>query len=90
MSSFDITNYYEPLVVAAIKRYAATVSLQDQDLLEDAACIALNQLPARYIRHHVDASFFLSPAERSDMQSAVDHAVHKAFDILKNTTELRL
>lgn len=89
--SFNITNYYEPLVVAAIKRYAAEhlAEPHNPNLLEDIACIALNQLPVRYIRYHVDASFFLSTTERACMEADVDQAVHKAFDYLLTATDSR-
>lgn len=84
--SFDITNYYETLVIAEIKRYAAEHLAEshnhNHDLLEDAACIALNQLPVHYIRYQVDASFFRSTTERARMQTEVDQAVRKAFDYL--------
>lgn len=83
---FDITNYYEPLVVAAVQRYAAEhiidPPLPSDDLLEDAACIALNRLPTRYIRHYIDASFFLSTTERARMDTEVEQAVHEAFEHL--------
>ncbi len=83
---FDITNYYEPLVVSAVQHYAtqhlANPPLATDDLLEDAACIALNQLPTRYIRHYIDASFFMSANERARMEAEVEHAVHQAFERL--------
>lgn len=88
---FDITNYYEPLVVAEIKRYATEhlTDSHDYELLEDAACMALNRLPARYIRHYIDASFFLSTNERRRMEEQVEHAVKQAFDYLLNEPDLQ-
>ncbi len=32
----------------------------DDDLLADASCLALNALPAHYVRHAVDLSFHIS------------------------------
>lgn len=32
----------------------------DSDYLSDVACVALNRLPARYIRHEVDMAFYMT------------------------------
>lgn len=82
-------NYYEALVLAAIQNYAQAhlpAGLIDEAMLEDAACIALNQLPPRYIRHHVDTSFYLSTSEREAMENAVEKAVQHAFEHLREDT----
>ena len=80
--AFEITNYFEPLVAAEINRYVSEhFSEQEVDLtlLEDAACIALNQLPARYLRHHVDAYFYLTQEQREQLDQQVARAVEHAF-----------
>jgi len=76
----DIINFYEPLVVDRI-RYVLEGSEQsgDNDFLTDVACVALNNLPARYIRHSVDATFYMSSEELANItvsiNDAVDHAI---------------
>jgi hypothetical protein len=49
------------------------------DLLADIACVALNKLPARYIRHDVDHAFFMSGDERENHRRRVALAVEQAF-----------
>ena len=71
--NFDgIYNYYERLV------YDEVMKIQDKhnisfntDNAEDIACLALNQLPARYVRHSVDAAFYLGGTESAKMDKAV-------------------
>lgn len=77
-----IKNVYEQLVLDQLFRVLdqgidPTLST---DRLEDIACLALNQLPARYIRHGVDFSSHLTTDELSTMHQnvvdAVDQAMH--------------
>ena len=81
MSFESIHNYYERLVIAHIM---ATLvegdGVHESDFLEDVACVALNQLPARYVRHDVDTAFYLSSREREQMQQAVVEAVKTAVE----------
>ena len=73
-----IHNYYEPLVVEYIMNTVAKEPDVDQNFLEDVACLALNQLPARYVRHDVDMAFFLTTREREKMQTNITEAVLNA------------
>ncbi len=79
---FDsIHNYYETLVVRElIGRYAADINKMDEDYLQDVACLALNQLPSRYVRHDVDMAFFLTSEERGKIAKMVDKAVSDAIE----------
>jgi hypothetical protein len=77
MSYAGFYNYYESLVMARIEATLAGAGV-DQDYLEDVACVALNQLPARYVRHAVDLIFYLTAEERAGMQRAVEQAVASA------------
>jgi hypothetical protein len=45
----------------------------------DVACVALNQLLPRYIRHDVDFSFYLSEAERQEKLRQIEDSVTKAW-----------
>jgi hypothetical protein len=79
MNFEQIHNYYEQLVLRHILETLVRHGEQpDEDYLEDVACVALNQLPARYVRHEVDLVFYMPAQERSQMQEAVKHAVESA------------
>ena len=56
----------------------------DPDLLADVACIALNQLPARYIRHAIDLSFYQTEQERAKIEAQMHAAVEKAFQFVES------
>lgn len=77
----DIYNYYEPLVIDRIRVRAPDLlgdRASDHDLLEDIACLALNRLPTRYVRHQVDTTFYLSTGERNEMMKSIEEAVEEA------------
>ena len=61
----------------------------DPDLLADVACVALNRLPPRYIRHAVDFAFFLTDKERSDTERHVVEAVDFAFGFVQARVAMR-
>ena len=86
--NFDaIRNYYEQLVFNYLLEEAAPkAKLTDEELLEDIACLALNRIPARYIRHEVDMAFFLSTAEREQMRSNVIQAVDSAIQTIEKSS----
>ncbi|HEY9148571.1 MAG TPA: late competence development ComFB family protein [Gammaproteobacteria bacterium] len=81
---FDsIHNYYEALVAERIMSTLAREVGVDQDFLEDVACLALNQLPARYVRNDLDMALFLTIRERERMQQRVIEAVLHATQQLR-------
>jgi hypothetical protein len=49
----------------------------------DVACVALNRLPTRYIRHEVDFVFYLSERERADNARHLVEAVEYAFGFVQ-------
>jgi len=61
----------------------------NNDLLADVACVALNRLPPRYIRHQVDFSFYLTEHERLEIDTAITEAVTYAFNFVQARTALR-
>ena len=61
----------------------------DPDLLADVACVALNRLQPRYIRHEVDFSFYLSERERDESERQVAAAVEFAFGFVQARTAMR-
>lgn len=74
-----IHNYYERLVLDAIHAQSPRVQNGDRDFLADVACVALNRLPPRYIRHDVDMTFFMSPQDLDEIGRKVDSAVSDAI-----------
>ncbi len=79
----NIHNHYESLVYEEIQRCLAEKGSTFSDsALEDVACLALNHLPARYVRHSVDIAFYLTPKERADMDQQVRDAVAAALDLV--------
>lgn len=80
--AFDtLHNYYERLVINQLLAETKTRNLDlEKDILEDVACVALNQLPARYIRHDIDLAFYLTTDERATLESSVKDAVSYAID----------
>ena len=78
----DIENYYEQLVMGRIKDAIQNgdISNDEEEYLEDIACVALNQLPARYVRHKVDLVFYMPMNERVQVTEAVEEAVQRAIE----------
>jgi hypothetical protein len=50
------------------------------DMLADVACVALNRLPARYVRHDVDLMFYLTEHERNAIDLSMAAAMDFAFN----------
>lgn len=77
----DIHNYYEHLVLEHIAELKLPTE-NDDDYIADLCCLALNQLPPRYIRYEVDMSFYLAQSERQQMEMNTQNAVNKAIRFL--------
>lgn len=78
MSLENIHNYYEQLVLRRLQEIIG--STEDGDFLADTACVALNQLPARYVRHDIDMAFYLTAEERQHMHQQVESAITHAIE----------
>lgn len=80
----SIHNHYERLVFDEILRYQKEQDKTfSEQLLEDVACLALNHLPARYVRHSVDIAFYLTTKEHAEMDQDVHDAVNAAFELVR-------
>lgn len=90
--NFDsVTNYYHSLVVQQIlKDYSNSDIASTEGALEDIACLALNQLPPRYVRHSIDTAFYLSVEEQQEMLRAVELAVERAVEYVSENPRLPL
>ena len=80
----SIHNYYEGMVFTALQEQI-THRFGSNDYTADIACVALNSLPPRYIRHDVDMAFYLSPNERQEMADKVNKAVADAIKFVDNS-----
>jgi hypothetical protein len=80
----DLFNFYEEHVFSAISDLLVDEHDQDPGFMADVACVALNQLPCKYIRHHVDMTFYMTPDEYTQMENMVNKAVTNAIDLVKN------
>ena len=86
-----IHNHHErPVFEAILAQAAAHPHLaSNDDLLCDVACVALNRLPTRYIRHDVDFAFYLSEKERNENDLAIREAVGFAFEFVQARVAMR-
>src|SRR5450830_758253 len=75
----QVHNYYERLVFEAVARQSAAHPGFTSDMLADVACVALNRLPARYVRHDVDMMFYLTEHERHAIEESLNEALTFAF-----------
>jgi len=83
-TAFDeIHNLQEQAVFAAIAEIAPTYPRFDLDLMADVACVALNRVPQRYVRHTVDFAFYQTPLERENDQRVIEDAVRYAFEFVQ-------
>ncbi|WP_298439354.1 late competence development ComFB family protein [uncultured Ferrimonas sp.] len=78
---WDIRNYYEYLVKQAIVDRGIHKTMNEDELL-DLVCLALNKLPARYIRFHVDMANYLAGEQRQAMDQQVDDALAQSLQFL--------
>lgn len=86
-----VQNHHERAVFAAVLAQAPNhPGMVDQpELLADVACVALNRLPPRYIRHVVDFTFYLSSRERAEAEQQLADAVHQAFGYVQARAAMR-
>jgi hypothetical protein len=75
----QVHNYYERLVLEEVARQSESHPEFTSDMLGDVACVALNRLPARYVRHDVDMMFYLTEHERHAIEQAMEEGLAYAF-----------
>jgi len=87
----SIHNTHEKAVYVAVLDMADNFPhLQgNDDVLADIACVALNRLPPRYIRHDVDFAFFQTERERTESERAIAEAVEFAFGFVQARNAMR-
>jgi hypothetical protein len=87
----SVRNHNERAVYEAVLRQADRYPglAHNPELLADVACVALNRLAPRYIRHEVDFVFYLSERERGDSERQLLDAVEYAFGFVQARTAMR-
>ena len=90
ISNFEqVHNYYERLVFEEVVRRSADHEDFSTDMLADVACVALNRLPARYVRHDVDFMFYLTESERHVIERSLNEVLNFAFDFVSESAAKR-
>jgi hypothetical protein len=79
----QVHNYYERLIFEDVARMAQGYSHFTADMFADVACVALNRLPARYVRHDVDMMFYLTEKERHTIEVSMEEALQFAFNLVQ-------
>ncbi|MDE2606009.1 MAG: late competence development ComFB family protein [Burkholderiales bacterium] len=83
ISNFEqVHNYYERLVFEEVLRRSSGWPGMTPDQLADVACVALNRLPARYVRHDVDLMFYLTEQERNAIELSLEAALDYGFRLV--------
>lgn len=87
----SVRNHNERAVFEAVQRQADRYPglVHDAELLADVACVALNRLAPRYIRHEVDFVFYLSERERGESERHLLEAVDYAFGFVQARHAMR-
>ena len=75
----QVHNYFERLIFEEVAKRADDHLEFTIDMLCDVACVALNRLPSRYVRHDVDMMFYLTEQERHAIELSMEDALHFAF-----------
>jgi len=65
----SVHNHYERLVFEAVLQRASDYQNLDAQALPDVACVALNRMGSRYIRHAVDLTFNMTAKQRTGIDS---------------------
>lgn len=85
----QVHNYYERLVFEDVARLSEEHLDFTAEMLADVACVALNRLPARYVRHDVDLMFYLTEHERQAIEQSMEDSLTFAFAFVTERTAKR-
>ncbi len=81
MDFSSVHNVHEKSVFEAVSDMAPKypVIAEHPELLADVACVALNRVMPRYIRHSADLAFFQTEKDRSETARNIAESVDFAF-----------
>ena len=85
----SLHNFYEKQVVDLVTDLAHKYPMLSEDHHPDVACVALNRLPPRYIRHQVDLAFHMTEQERKDTEKLLKNAVTFAYEFVQARYAMR-
>lgn len=87
----SVRNHNEHAIFEGAARHADRYPglAHNPELLADVACVALNRMAPRYIRHEVDFVFYLSERERGDSERQLLDAVEYAFGLVQARSAMR-
>jgi hypothetical protein len=87
----SVRNQHEQAVFQAVREAAPRYpGLAGQpELLADVACVVLNRLQPRYIRHEVDYAFYLTERERAEQDRSLVESVDFAFGFVQARSAMR-
>lgn len=78
-----VHNFFERVIFHEVAQRASGHPDMNGELLADVACVALNRIAPRYIRHDVDLMFYLTESERHQMEQNIESALQFAFDFVR-------
>jgi competence protein ComFB len=79
----NIHNWYERLVMKQLNSNLKLKSEFTEESISDIACLTLNRLPPKYVRHSVDMSFYTSSVERAEMDERITAAITAAIEYVR-------
>ena len=82
----QVHNYYERLVFEELLYRSADHPGFTAEMLCDVACVALNRMPVRYVRHDVDLVFYMTERERHEIDETMRSALEYAFNYVSDWT----
>lgn len=81
----NIHNWYERLVMEQLSSNLKLTSEFSEESMSDIACLTLNQLPPKYVRHSVDMVFYTSLLERTNMDERITAALTAAIEYVRKS-----
>ena len=87
----SLRNLHEQPVIELVRAGASRHPMiaSQPDLLADVACVALNRLPPRYIRHAADLAFYQREHDHRTRAQAQAEAVEFAFGFVQARQAMR-
>ena len=85
----QVHNYNERLVFEEVLTRRVNHPDFTEEMLADVACVALNRMPVRYVRHEVDLVFYMTEQERHGIELAMEAALAYAFTYVADWTRKR-
>ncbi len=82
----SIFNCNEQLVLDELARQTKELTFTDEQL-SDMACLALNKVPAKYIKHSVDRVFYMDEGECAELDKLVKSSVTEALEFVRDSEE---